>query len=146
MSIDIDPKIWGKSFWYTLHTISFTYPDAPNDTAKKKYYDLIQNLPLFLPNRKISNQFIEILDKYPVKPYLDSKIMFIKWMHFIHNEINKLNYKDPMPYDDYIHKITQSFIVKEIPKNTINYYDIYSIIFIIILVTVIYFESKIKIV
>ena len=72
--------------------------------------------------------------------------MFIKWMHFIHNEINKLNYKDPMPYDDYIHKITQSFIVKEIPKNTINYYDIYSIIFIIILMTIIYFESKIKIV
>jgi len=146
MSIDIDPKIWGKSFWYTLHIISFTYPDTPNDTAKKKYYDLIQNLPLFLPNRKISNQFIEILDKYPVKPYLDSKIMFIKWIHFIHNEINKLNYKDPMPYDDYIQKITQSFIVKEIPKNTINYYDIYSIIFIIILVTVIYFESNIKIV
>jgi len=146
MSIDIDPKIWGKSFWYTLHTISFTYPDTPNDTAKKKYYDLIQNLPLFLPNKKISNQFIEILDKYPVKPYLDSKTMFIKWMHFIHNEINKLNYKDPMPYDHYIKKITQSFIVKEIPKNTINYYDIYSIIFIIILITIIYFESKIKIV
>ena len=146
MSIDIDPKIWGKSFWYTLHIISFTYPDIPNDTAKKKYYDLIQNLPLFLPNKKISNQFIEILDKYPVKPYLDSKTMFIKWMHFIHNEINKLNYKDPMPYDDYIHKITQSFIVKEIPKTTINYYDIYSIIFIIILITIIYFESKIKIV
>ena len=146
MSIDIDPKIWGKSFWYTLHIISFTYPDIPNDTAKKKYYDLIQNLPLFLPNKKISNQFIEILDKYPVKPYLDSKTMFIKWMHFIHNEINKLNYKDPIPYDDYIHKITQSFIVKEIPKNPINYYDIYSIIFIIILITIIYFESKIKIV
>ena len=72
--------------------------------------------------------------------------MFIKWMHFIHNEINKLNYKDPIPYDDYIQKITQSFIVKEIPKNTISYYDIYSIIFIIILIAVIYFESKIKIV
>ena len=146
MSIDIDPKIWGKSFWYTLHTISFTYPYTPNDAAKKKYYDLIQNLPLFLPNKKISNQFIKILDKYPVKPYLDSKTMFIKWMHFIHNEINKLNYKDPMPYDDYIQKITQSFIVKEIPKTTINYYDIYSIIFIIILITIIYFESNIKIV
>ena len=52
--------------------------------------------------------------------------------------INKLNYKDPIPYDDYIHKITQSFIVKEIPKNTINYYDIYSIIFIIILITIIF--------
>tara|TARA_A100001015_G_scaffold6337_1_gene7930 strand:- start:837 stop:1277 length:441 start_codon:yes stop_codon:yes gene_type:complete len=146
MSINIDPKIWGESFWYTLHIISFTYPDTPNDTAKKKYYDLIQNLPLFLPNKKISDQFIQILDKYPVKPYLDSKVMFIKWMHFIHNEINKLNYKDPIPYDDYIQKITQSFIIKEIPKNTINYYDIYSIMFIIILIAVIWFESKIKIV
>ena len=146
MSLDIDPNIWGKSFWYTLHTISFTYPDTPNDTAKKKYYDLIQNLPLFLPNTKISNEFIELLDKYPVKPYLDSKAMFIKWMHFIHNEINKLNNKAPLPYDDYIKNITQSFIIQETPKNNYNYNNIFYIIFIIVLILIIYFESKIQIV
>lgn len=145
MSLDIDPKIWGKSFWYTLHTISFNYPDNPNDTAKRKYYDLIQNLPLFLPNKKIANEFSNILDKYPVKPYLDSKGMLIKWMHFIHNEINKFNNKDPMPYNQFIKSMEEGFVEKKIiEKNYFN--NIYSNFLIVALCLIIYYESKIKIV
>ena len=34
MSIDIDPNIWGKSFWYTLHTLSFTYPEHQTTPLK----------------------------------------------------------------------------------------------------------------
>jgi hypothetical protein len=56
--------------------------------TKKKYYDLIQNLPLFIPIPEIGNSFSKFLDKYPVTPYLDSRPSFIKWMHFIHNKIN----------------------------------------------------------
>ena len=38
---------------------------------KKKYYDLIQNLPLFFPTI-IRNNLIKMLDKFPVTPYLES--------------------------------------------------------------------------
>ena len=39
--MNIDSRTWGKHYWFVLHTISFTYPKRPNDTCKRKYYDLI---------------------------------------------------------------------------------------------------------
>ena len=86
----LDPKIWGPHYWFVLHTIALTYPLRPNDVIKKKYYDFIQNLPLFLPIPAIGNTFATLLDKYPVTPYLDSRPSFTKWMHFIHNKINEV--------------------------------------------------------
>lgn len=84
----LDPAVWGPFYWFVLHTIALTYPSHPNETIKKKYYDFVHNIPLFLPISAIGNQFSNLLDKYPVAPYLDSQPSFVKWMHFIHNKIN----------------------------------------------------------
>lgn len=84
----LEPKIWGPHFWFVIHTIALTYPHNPNEVMRKKYYDLIQNLPLFLPVEEIGNTFSQYLDKYPVTPYLESRTSFFKWTHFIHNKIN----------------------------------------------------------
>jgi hypothetical protein len=50
---------------------------------------LIHNLYLFIPNKNISNNFSQLLEKYPVTPYLDNRESFVRWTHFIHNKINK---------------------------------------------------------
>lgn len=93
--MSLNPKVWGPHYWFVLHTISLTYPLKPNETVKKKYYDFIENLPIFIPIENIGNYFSELLDKYPVTPYLDSRESFIKWVYFIHNEINKnLGYEE----------------------------------------------------
>jgi hypothetical protein len=84
----LDPKIWGPHYWFVLHTIALNYPLHPNETSKKKYYDFIQNLPIFLPISDMGNLFSRLLDKYPVTPYLDSRDSFIKWMYYIHNQVN----------------------------------------------------------
>ena len=84
----LDPKIWGPHYWFFLHTVALNYPLYPNDISKKKYYDFIENFPLFIPVPDIANSFSKILDEFPVTPYLDSRESFIKWIHFIHNKIN----------------------------------------------------------
>jgi pyruvate-formate lyase-activating enzyme len=84
-----DPKIWGPHYWHFLHTIAMTYPLRANTQTKKKYYEFIQNLPLFIPVEKMSSDFGKLLNEYPVVPYLDTRESFIRWMHFIHNKINK---------------------------------------------------------
>ena len=66
-----------------------TYPHHPNTVTKKKYYEFIQNLPLFLPVQEISSEFSKLIDKYPITPYLDNRDSFIRWTHFIHNKINQ---------------------------------------------------------
>ena len=84
----LDPRVWGPHYWFFLHTVAHTYPGVPNAVTKRKYYDLIQNMPLFLPDAEMGNRFSTLLDLYPVSPYLDSRDSFIRWMHFIHNKVN----------------------------------------------------------
>ena len=83
-----DPIIWGPHYWFFLMTLALSYPENVNSVTKRKYYDFIMNLPIFIPNPKIANHFSHLLDRYPVSPYLDRKESFIKWVIFIHNKIN----------------------------------------------------------
>lgn len=83
-----DPIVWGPHYWFFLMTLAVSYPLKANKVTQKKYYDVISNFPLFIPHPKIGNKFSEMLDKYPVSPYLEGKDSFIKWVHFIHNKIN----------------------------------------------------------
>jgi hypothetical protein len=86
----LDPRIWGPTFWFFLHLLTLGYPTHPNAVTKKKYYDFFQHhLPVFLPVDNMSKDFTELLNTYPVSPYLDSQESLVKWMVFIHNKINK---------------------------------------------------------
>lgn len=86
-----NPTVWGPQYWFVLHTIARIYPEKPTTTMRKKYYQFIQNFPLFIPDPKMANKFIEILDAYPVSSYLDSRYSLMRWMNFIHNKVNKSN-------------------------------------------------------
>ena len=110
------PEIWGPHYWFVLYTIALSYPLSINETTKKKYYDFVQNLPLFLPVSDIGNIFSRFLDKYPVTPYLDSRESFIKWVHFIHNKINIYLGKEELTYYDAMNKYYEHYKLKEIKK------------------------------
>lgn len=97
----LDPNIWGPHYWFFLHTISMTYPIRPNALTKKKYYEFIQNLPLFIPVEKISTEFSKLIDQYPITPYLDNRESLIRWMHFIHNKINQKLEKPELSLNDF---------------------------------------------
>jgi len=98
-------EVWGPHYWFFLHTIAESYPNTPNATTKRKYYDLIQNMPIFIPIEEMGNKFSQLLDKYPVTPYLDNKESFVRWTHFMHNKFNHLLGKEeislPMALDKY---------------------------------------------
>lgn len=93
-----DPTIWGPHYWFFMMTIALSYPEVPNSVTKRKYYDFIQNIPLFIPNPEIGNKFSSLLDKYPVSPYLDNRESFVKWVHFIHNKVNVEIGKEEISY------------------------------------------------
>lgn len=97
----LDPAVWGPHYWFFLHTVAMTYPRSPNEVTRKKYYELIQNMPLFLPVDAVSKQFGQILEQYPVSAYLDSRESLIRWVHFVHNQINGLLKKEPITLDEF---------------------------------------------
>ena len=81
---------------------------------RKKYYDFIQNLTLFLPTSKTKKQFGITLDKYPVTPYLDTRESFIRWVHFIHNQINKSLGKPEIALSDSLNEYYHSYKPKRV--------------------------------
>lgn len=117
----LNSNIWGPYFWFTFYTIALSYPDNPNDVIKKKYYDFIQNIPVFLPDEKMGNNFSKYLDKYPVSPYLDSSHSLVKWFNFIHNEINIQLGKDVIP----VEKAVELYYQKYNPQDTKQIYKKY---------------------
>jgi len=141
-----NPEIWGPHYWFVLYTIALSYPLSINETTKKKYYDFIQNLPLFLPVSDIGNTFSKFLDKYPITPYLDSRESFIKWVHFIHNKINIYLGKDELTYYNAMNKYYEHYKLKEIKKkdetkNNHKFIYISIIIILIIMLIILYFKK-----
>ena len=110
----LDPTIWGPKYWFFLHTVAMSYPHRPNDVTKKKYYELIQNMPLFIPVESMGNDFSKLLELYPVTAYLDSRESFIKWLHFIHNKVNEKLEKPKITIDDFYVKYYEEYKPKDI--------------------------------
>jgi len=105
----LDPNIWGPHFWFFLHSISMSYPNRPNAVTKKKYYDFILNIPLFIPVEHISTVMSKLLDEYPVLPYLDNRESLVRWMWFIHNKINQKLEKPQITLNDFYIKYYEAY-------------------------------------
>jgi hypothetical protein len=138
------PHIWGPHYWFFLHTIAESYPITPNSITKKKYYDLIQNMPLFIPVVEMGDKFSEFLDKYPVTPYLDNRDSFVRWVHFIHNKFNVLLGKEqislPLALEKYRAEYKPKPIYLSEKINLRKHYIHAALILIFVVLIYIYYE------
>ena len=92
--------VWGPQYWFFLHMAANQYPDFPNDTMKRKYYDLILNFPMFIPNADMADRFSSMLDDFPVSPYLRNREALTRWVYFMHSRYNTMLGKDsPVSYE-----------------------------------------------
>jgi len=110
----LNPDIWMPQFQFTLQTMSLMYPQHPNDVTKKKYYDTIHNIPLFLPQKPLGAEFSKLLDEFPVTPYLSSRESFMRWIHFIINKINISMEWEQMDFYDSLEKYYDAYKPKEL--------------------------------
>ena len=113
-NVPLTPETWGPHYWFFLHTVAYTYPEFPTNVTKRKYYDLMQNMPLFLPDEGMGDKLAEFLDKYPVSPYLDSRESLIRWVHFLHNKFNVYLGKDEITIYQSLDEYYQQFRPKSV--------------------------------
>lgn len=107
--MDYDPDVWGPHYWFVLFTIAVTYPVIATEKDKKHYYNFIQDFPMFLPGEPYSNKFADMINKYPVTPYLDSRESMIQWVHFIHNRFNVLLGKKAITLEDALYEYNLNY-------------------------------------
>jgi hypothetical protein len=110
----LDPEVWGPHFWFFIDTLALNYPNNPNDVTKKKYYEFIQNLSLFIPVEEIANDFDKLLQLYPISPYLDSRKSLVEWVHFIHNKINEKLEKPKISLNDFYLNYYEKYKKKDV--------------------------------
>ena len=142
-----DSRVWGPHFWFFIHTIAMNYPDIPNEVTKRKYYELIQNMPIFIPNSEMGNKFSNLLDEYPITPYLDKRESFIRWTVFMHNKINLLIGKPEIALSEAIDLYNKSYIPEKlelygettIKKSTIGVYSTIICILLLVLFFIYYY-------
>ena len=144
-TIYLDPKIWGPHYWFFIHTTAMTYPQYPNAITKKKYYEFIQNLPLFIPVEEMSSAFVKLINRYPVTPYLDNRDSLVRWTHFIHNKINEKIEAPQISLNDFFIQYYNEY--KTNPEIYAEYYKlrkriIYASIITSIVGTTYYFYNK----
>ena len=141
--MDLDPAVWGPHFWFFLHTLSVCYPVRPTKSIKKKSYDFIMNLPIFIPNHGIGNKIAHLIDDFPVTPYLDSRLSFMKWVHFMHNKINANLHKEEIGFRKGLELYYSAY--RQIPqhvKNKQNKNTTYTTVIVIICVLIISIYNK----
>ncbi len=141
----LDSNVWGPHYWFFLHTVAMSYPHRPNTITKKKYYDFVQNIPMFIPIESMATNFSKLLDNYPVSPYLDSRDAFIRWMHFIHNKINEKLEKPKISLEKFYSDYYEAYKPKDVKMY--EYYKIRSkLIYLFIILSIIfgiyYFYNK----
>jgi hypothetical protein len=63
----------------------------------------------------VSNRFSDLLDKYPVSPYLDNRDSFVRWVHFIHNKVNHAIGKEEISFSAAL----ESYFAEYRPKQVV---------------------------
>ena len=143
MSFDIN--IWAPNYIFFLQSTAFSYPMKPNPTIKKKFYEFYKNFPLLIPNSKYQKTFINIIEKTPIQPYLDSQLHLLKWTHKIVNEINLIILKDEIDFDTFMDTYYNTYKDENITKKEnlkTNEKIIFASIAVLGIVSIIIFYNK----
>lgn len=82
------PKIWGKSFWTTLHIAALGYPDIPTPDDVATYKLFFENFGNILPCKKCMANYRQHLSVLPVAPALKSRAALFAWTVNVHNIVN----------------------------------------------------------
>lgn len=102
--MNIDPKIWGPSFWDTFHTIASTYDDNPSKSIQEATKQFIQSIPIFLPCKECQDHAFAFIKKSNLNSVVSNKsAMFLFFFNF-HNEVNKRLNKPVMSYKNAVKK------------------------------------------
>jgi hypothetical protein len=99
-------KIWGPSYWFTLHCVSFSYPDEPTEDDKQKFKLYFENLILPCSYCQISYKHFIISEPTILNDNaLKNKNSLTKWLYDIHNRVNKkLQVDYGISYEDVVKK------------------------------------------
>lgn len=98
----MNQNIWGPKYWFTLHTMTFEFPQNPTYNDRKIYYNLFTSLQHLLPCSVCRQHYKKNLKEIPVENNLYSRKSIVYWLIDIHNKVNVETGKRIYSYDEVI--------------------------------------------
>jgi hypothetical protein len=91
----MDPSLWGRCLWRTIHIIALGYPKNPTYEDVIAYKNFYENFWKVLPCQSCSINYKRHLKELPLEDFLVSKLKLFEWTVILHNLVNKeLNKKE----------------------------------------------------
>lgn len=130
MSNNLYTLIWGKSFWETLHNVSFGYPDNPTEEDKINYKNFYKSVQYVLPCCLCKKHYTDMINNSELKiddKYFNNMASLSLWVYNIHEYVNqKLNIKSGITYDYLCNKYSFYKTDNDLTKNQrINAFKMY---------------------
>jgi Erv1 / Alr family len=85
----MEPKIWGKYVWTSVHILALGYPDKPTPEDMQNYKTFYTDLWKVIPCHKCSINYKKHLDDLPIDKYLTDNMSLFRWTVEFHNIVNK---------------------------------------------------------
>ena len=98
----MNQNIWGPKYWFTLHTMTFEFPQNPTYNDRKIYYNLFTSLQYLLPCSVCRQHYKKNLKEIPVENNLYSRKSIVYWLIDMHNKVNVETGKRIYSYDEVI--------------------------------------------
>lgn len=107
----MEPKIWGRHVWTSMHYIALGLPENPSSEDKEKYYAFYMSLKHVLPCQTCSDHLKKVYEEYPLRlSTIETPSDLFEWTVKIHNEVNKKLNKPIMELSEAtkLYSVTQS--------------------------------------
>ena len=98
----MDPNIWGPKFWFSLHSVSFTYPFYPDETDKRRYKTFFELLEFVLPCVVCRVNYSKNIKQFPIDNHLKNRKSLALWLIDLHNMVNIEKGKPTLTYEEAI--------------------------------------------
>lgn len=100
----MEPRVWGKYIWTSIHIIALGYPDNPTQEDKDNYKNFYINLWRVIPCYKCSINYKKHLEELPIDDHLNDNISLFRWTVDFHNIVNKSLGKKEWTFEESLEK------------------------------------------
>lgn len=100
----MEPRIWGKYIWTSIHMIALGYPDKPTQEDKFNYQQFYMNLWKVIPCYKCAINYKKHLEELPIDEHLNDNMSLFKWTVDFHNIVNKEIGKQQWTFEETLDK------------------------------------------
>lgn len=96
----MDPNVWGPKFWFSIHSVTFTYPFYPDQKDKLRYKTFFEMLEFVLPCVVCRVNYSKNIKNFPIDRHLKDRKSLVHWGIDLHNTVNIENGKPALTYKE----------------------------------------------